>query len=284
VAWKYTGADLYTVWNTDSSGNITTNTIGSVSGSSIALQTLETSFHQDLNGDGVIGIVGTTTTVIEALGSTKLDQVGSNFFFDPVSGGTGPELKYAGVAMTAGQWGSWTPIGVEATAGGYEVAWKYTGANLYTVWNTDSSGNITTDTIGSVSGSSTTLETLETSFHQDLNGDGVIGVPSPQSPSGAAQASNPRAPTVAVANNDSFVFGAGAAAGGNGGNADTSGHYGSPTAAADQFAALFADIQAARSQAPASDAHDAPVDPGHHDAAAIGLHVVDPHFGGFVIG
>jgi Tryptophan-rich Synechocystis species C-terminal domain len=117
-----------------------------------------------------------TTTVIEAQGSTKLDQVGINFFFDPISGGSGPELKYAGAAMTVGQWGSWTPIGVEATVGGYEVAWKVAGADLYTVWNTDSSGNITTDTIGSVSGSSVALQTLETSFHQDLNGDGTIGI------------------------------------------------------------------------------------------------------------
>jgi hypothetical protein len=49
---------------------------------------------------------------------------------------------------------------------------------LYTVWNTDSNGNFVSDTIGNVPGASGALEALETSFHQDLNSDGVIGVPS----------------------------------------------------------------------------------------------------------
>ena len=52
-----------------------------------------------------------------------------------------PELKYAGAAVVAGQFGGWTPIGAEQTATGYEVAWKVAGADQYTVWNTDSSGN-----------------------------------------------------------------------------------------------------------------------------------------------
>ena len=76
--------------------------------------------------------------------------------------------------------GSWAPgrrSAQKQTATGYEVAWKLAGADQYTVWNTDSNGNDTTNTIGTVSGSSTALESLETSFHQDLNGDGVIGVP-----------------------------------------------------------------------------------------------------------
>ena len=41
-----------------------------MSGTSAALESLETSFHQDLNGDGVIGVPG---TVIEA---DWLDQSG----------------------------------------------------------------------------------------------------------------------------------------------------------------------------------------------------------------
>ena len=72
--------------------------------------------------------------------------------------------------------GAWTPIGAEQTATGYEVAWKVTGADQYTVWNTDSNGNYVSNLIGVVSGTSTALESLETSFHQDLNGDGVIGI------------------------------------------------------------------------------------------------------------
>jgi hypothetical protein len=58
----------YTVWTTDSSGNYIGST-GHLSGTSIALEPFETSFHQDLNGDGVID---TPTTVIEAAGSIVL--------------------------------------------------------------------------------------------------------------------------------------------------------------------------------------------------------------------
>ena len=67
----------------------------------------------------------------------------------------------------------WTPIGAEQTASGYEVAWKVTGADQYSVWTTDSSGSYTSDIVGVVPGTSSALEMLEPSFHQDLNGDGV---------------------------------------------------------------------------------------------------------------
>ena len=48
-----------------------------MSGASAALQSLEPSFHQDLNGDGQIG---PPTTVIEANGSTSLTEVGDHYF------------------------------------------------------------------------------------------------------------------------------------------------------------------------------------------------------------
>ena len=124
----------------------------------------------------VTATVDTAMTVIESFGSTSLVEVGNNFFLDN-SGGSGPSLKYAGADVVAGQLGGWTPIGAEQTASGYEVAWKMTGADQYTVWNTDSNGNYISSAIGAVSGTSAALESLETSFHQDLNGDGVIGVP-----------------------------------------------------------------------------------------------------------
>ncbi|MGY4237963.1 serralysin [Bradyrhizobium sp. USDA 4449] len=182
VAWKFAGADQYTVWNTDSNGNDTVNNIGTVSGSSAALQSLETSFHQDLNGDGIIGVSALATAMIESYGATSLKQSGGNYFVTPSAGGTGPTLKYGGASITVGQWGGWAPIGAEATGSGYEVAWKLAGADQYTVWNTDANGNDTVNNTGTVPGSSTVLESLETSFHQDLNGDGVIGIPSHTSP------------------------------------------------------------------------------------------------------
>jgi 20S proteasome alpha/beta subunit len=178
VAFK-AGADSYTVWNTDTNGNITTNALATTSGSSAALEALETSFQQDLNGDTIIGPPSAPpVTIIESLGSTSLAQAGNNFFLYAHGTTNGPELKYGGAAFVAGStWGAWAPIGVEAISGGYEVAFK-AGADSYTVWNTDTNGNITTNALATTSGSSAALEALETSFQQDLNGDTIIGPPS----------------------------------------------------------------------------------------------------------
>jgi hypothetical protein len=85
-------------------------------------------------------------------------------------------------------------------------------ADQYTVWNTDSSGNYISNAIGVVSGSSPALKSLETSFHQDLNGDGVIGVPAPQTTGDIPSASLSHATAGMFASNDRFVFGPGAAA------------------------------------------------------------------------
>jgi hypothetical protein len=173
VAWHLAGADQYTLWNVDSAGNFVSNggNGGIMSGFSQAMETAEVSFHQDLNGDGHIGLV----TVTESSGSTKLDQFGSNYFLDPVSGGAGPSLKYQGAAVTPGEFGSWTPIGAEQTATGYEVAWKVNGADQYTIWTTDSDGNYVTQG-SAMTGASLVLQAAEVRFHQDLNGDGHIGV------------------------------------------------------------------------------------------------------------
>src|SRR5262249_30838364 len=118
VAWKSAGTGGDRDWNTDRNGNYVSNTSGGISGSSNALESIETSFQQDLNGDGQIGLVA---TVIEANGVTSLTEVGNNFYL--YSGGSGPSLKYSGADVVAGQFGTWVPIGAEKTASGYEVAW-----------------------------------------------------------------------------------------------------------------------------------------------------------------
>ncbi|MGY3234765.1 MULTISPECIES: NF038122 family metalloprotease [unclassified Bradyrhizobium] len=182
VALHSLSADQYTVWTTDSSGNVVGNATGGiVSGASYALESLEPSFHQDLNGDGQ---TGAPSTVIESYGSTSLVKLGDNFFFNPVSGGTGPELKYGGSPLSAASLNGWTVIGAEQTSGGYEAALHSLTADQYTVWTTDSSGNVVGNATGGiVSGASYALESLEPSFHQDLNGDGATGVataPAPQ--------------------------------------------------------------------------------------------------------
>src|SRR2546429_2326435 len=137
------------------------------------MKLLETSFQQDLNGDGTIGVA---STVIEALGSTSLVQVDNNYYLNNISSGNGPTLKYAGTAVTAGQFDPYVPVAVEQTAGGYQVALKYAAGNQFSIWNTDSNGNYLSHSV--YAASSTTLKSLETSFHQDLNGDGTVGVAS----------------------------------------------------------------------------------------------------------
>ncbi len=170
VAWHDTSSGQYTVWNTGSNGNWISN-IAPVSGTGAALESLETSFNQDLNGDGQIGLA---KTVIEANGATSLTQVADHFFlYDSTS--AGPSLKFGGADFMAGQLGTWTPIGAEKTATGYEVAWKTAGADQYTVWNTDNNGSYVSN-IPVVSGTGAALESLEPGFHQDLNGDGYIGL------------------------------------------------------------------------------------------------------------
>ncbi len=176
VALKLTGADQYIVWTVDDSGNYLSMPLAGVPGSSAALESLETSFQQDLNGDGTIGLP--PPTVIEAFGSTSLVQDGSNYFLDATDGSV-VELSYGGAPVVVGQFGGWAPIGAEKTTSGYDVALKLTGADQYIVWTVDDSGNYLSMPLAGVSGSSAALESLETSFQQDLNGDGTIGLPPP---------------------------------------------------------------------------------------------------------
>src|SRR5256884_2321904 len=113
---------------------------------------------------------------MESEGSTRLDQGDNNFHLNNISSGSGPTLKYAGTAVTAGQFDPYVPVAVEQTAGGYQVALKYAAGNQFSIWNTDSNGNYLSHSV--YAASSTTLKSLETSFHQDLNGDGTVGVAS----------------------------------------------------------------------------------------------------------
>ena len=112
--------------------------------------------------------------LLESFGSTALFQVGGSYEL----GVSGPMLKYNGSLVTAGQFAPWVPIGAEQTASGFDFAWKTAGADNYTVWSTDGNGNYTGNVTQIVSGGSSELQSLETVFHQDLNGDGTIGVPS----------------------------------------------------------------------------------------------------------
>ena len=117
------------------------------------------SFHQDLNGDGVIGF---RRTVIESAGATSLTEIGNHFYLYD-STGAGPSMKIGGVDYVEVNLVLGRPIGAEQTASGYEVAWRLAGTTTYTVWNTDSNGNGLSN-IGAVSGTSATLEVTGDEF------------------------------------------------------------------------------------------------------------------------
>src|SRR5262249_16372292 len=111
---------------------------------------------------------------VEAFGATRLDQTANEFFMHDANG-NGPSLKFGGADVVAGQFGDWTSIGAEKTAGGYEVAWKSGAADQYSVWLADNSGNMLSNPTGVVGGAHLGLQMFETSFQQDLNGDGTVG-------------------------------------------------------------------------------------------------------------
>ena len=171
IAWKTPGTDQLTFWSTDAHGNYTSNLTGLISGTTLAAESLETTFGQDLNGDGTIG---PTSALIKTDGSTNLIQVADTYFVDVA--GSGLELKYGGAPVTVGEFGSIAPIGAVQTASGYEIAWKVPGTDQLTFWSVDSNGNFTSNIYNSlVWGTSLAAESQETIFGQDLNGDGTIG-------------------------------------------------------------------------------------------------------------
>src|SRR5262249_45247447 len=125
------------------------------------------------------------STTIEDAGSTSLVESGGNYFLVS-NGGSTVALSYGGAPVAAGQFdqygGHWVPIAAEQTANGYEVAWRIAGADTYTVWYTDSNGKYLSIAFDTASGTSTALESFETSLQQALSRDGVIRSPPPPPP------------------------------------------------------------------------------------------------------
>ena len=140
VAWELPGANEYTVWSTDSNGNYIATIVSVVPGNDGGLELIETTFNQDLNGDGIIGPVQTVIqTDTNSFGSTILMEGGNEYSISTVS--TDPVLQAGGAVVVVGEFGAWVPIGAVQTASGYDVAWELPGANEYLVWSTDSNGN-----------------------------------------------------------------------------------------------------------------------------------------------
>ena len=97
MAWKTTSGDQYQIWLTDSSGNYLSSPFGGGSGAQV--ESYETSFNHDLNGDGTIGVPPPPrSTVIESSGSMSLLTDGTNYFLQP-NGGAAVELSYNGAPV-----------------------------------------------------------------------------------------------------------------------------------------------------------------------------------------
>jgi serralysin len=170
IAWKSLASNLYSLWSTDANGNYIANIGGAVWGNDPTIVSAENFFQQDLNHDGQ---VGSALTFIETSGNTALAASANHFYLQ--QNGSGPSLKFSGQDVVSGQFGDWTPIAVEQTASGYEIAWKSLGSNLYSLWNSDTNGNYIASIGGVVSGNDPTLLSAESFFQQDLNRDGQVG-------------------------------------------------------------------------------------------------------------
>ena len=173
VAWKVAGADVYTVWNTDSNGNYITNLLPEVvwkqpcvGGSGTELPPGLERRRRDRaphHGDPVV----------------RIDHPGQGGqqLFSRHRSGSGPELKYGRRACGAGH----RQAGRRSERKRRTAVMRSPGSSSEptrtTVWSTDSNGNYLSNPLPEVSGSSPALEALEPSFHQDLNGDGIIGPP-----------------------------------------------------------------------------------------------------------
>jgi serralysin len=87
VVWKNGSADQYTLWTTDMNGNFLSSS-NLMSGSSAALQALETSFSQDFNSSGIVGASASLNQSSEPNVSLFTNYMAASFA-TPAGAGTG---------------------------------------------------------------------------------------------------------------------------------------------------------------------------------------------------
>ncbi|WP_213287217.1 Ig-like domain-containing protein [Bradyrhizobium sp. sGM-13] len=186
----YDGTTVVGTGTTNSTGawSVTTNAL-STGTHALTAKAADAAGNVSAASQSVSSVIGGTSPtptpgeLVESAGSTSLVENGGKYYLNS-SSGSGPTLKYRGADFVDGQDGTWTPIGAEKTATGYQVAWKEASTGQYTAWNTDNNGNYVSHVSaltgsvsgGQVSGTNSALKSLETSFQQDLNGDGTTGV------------------------------------------------------------------------------------------------------------
>src|SRR5260370_770702 len=115
------------------------------------------------------GLEGRSALTRAAFGATRLDQVANEFFLRDGLG-NGPSVKFQGAVYVASQYGDTSPLQAHLTAVCRLLLERKNGpADQYTVWNLDANCNYIRHATGVVSGADYALQSLETSFQQDLN-------------------------------------------------------------------------------------------------------------------
>ncbi len=169
VMWEDAATSTFVGLDFDSAGNFTSAATAVLAGSSYALQSLEPGFGADLNADTAIG---PKITNIASNGAIYLAHIADEF--EITSGGVQQAiLQVGGGAIVSGQFAGFAPVAVETISGGYEVMFQ--SASSFVGLDFDASGNFTQAATSLLAGSSYALESLETGFARDLNGDGTTG-------------------------------------------------------------------------------------------------------------
>src|SRR5262249_5087712 len=84
-------------------------------------------------------------------------------------------LQSDGSAVTADQFAGWTPIGAEATASGYLVAWYKARTNAYTFWHADSNGVLLSNPSTPIAANDPAVQSFETDLRKDRTCDAMVG-------------------------------------------------------------------------------------------------------------
>ena len=141
------------------------------SGTSRGVEGLEPTFGQDLNGDGVIG--RHQTGAPDRWDDQPHACRRSNVLSVDTSTGSGPSLKFGGADVIA-VWRPWHPSGRCRRPPATTLPGRQATVSLRL--GTDNNGNYVSNLIAVAPATSPVLEGLETTFGQDLNGDGVTGI------------------------------------------------------------------------------------------------------------
>ena len=161
LIWEHTNGQ-YGEWHTDREGNFQS----SDSPSAAQLITLESVYQQDLNLDGSIG---SSVAIIENTGNASLLHNNQGYQIQ-LQDQSIQLVRYQGQPVNRDTFAGWSAIAAESTDTGFRLIWEHTNGQ-YGEWHTDREGNFQS----SDSPSAAQLITLESSFQQDLNLDGVIG-------------------------------------------------------------------------------------------------------------